>query len=170
MERCGSGLTPESTDSPGPLVKSKSNQFGSRADIVLGATGRPLCPVSAILKYMYIAVRGSQPGPFFVTASKSVLSKAQFVDRIRSILQLLGLPQHDYAGHSFRIGGATSAAAAGVEDSTIQIWVGGRVRHFCNIFLHQKNSWQLFLSYWLPPIHPNHCLFTPSHLYPNGLA
>ena len=29
-------------------------------------------------------------------------------------------PQGDYAGHSFRIGDATSAALAGVEDSTIQ--------------------------------------------------
>lgn len=101
------------------LIKSKTNQFGLGVDVVLGATGRPLCPVSAILQYT--AVRGSQPGPFFITGSKSALLKAQFVDRIRSILQLLGLPQNDYAGHSFRIGAATSAAAAGVEDSTIQI-------------------------------------------------
>ena len=132
------------------LRKSKSNQFGLGVDIVLGATGRPLCPVSAILQY--ISICSSQPGPFFVTVSKSVLSKSQFVVRIRAILQLLGLPQQDYAGHSFQIGAATPAAAAGVEDSTIQYWVGGRVQCFYSIFVRQRNSWQLSPPCWSPPI------------------
>ena len=48
------------------------------------------------------------------------LSKHQFVTRIRAILQLLGLPQFDYAGHSFRIGAAMTVATVGVEDSMIQ--------------------------------------------------
>ena len=47
-------------------------------------------------------------------------TKGQFVSEIRSILNMAGLPQHHYAGHSFRIGAATSAALAGVGDSTIQ--------------------------------------------------
>ena len=42
------------------------------------------------------------------------------VEQIRSILSRIGVPQHHYAGHSFRIGAATTAALAGVEDSTIQ--------------------------------------------------
>ena len=46
------------------LKKSKTNQFGPGMDIILGFTGTPLCPVSAILQY--IAVRGTQPGPFFL--------------------------------------------------------------------------------------------------------
>ena len=48
------------------------------------------------------------------------ITKPWFVTQIREILQKAGLPQQDYAGHSFRIGAATSAALAGVEDSTIQ--------------------------------------------------
>ena len=87
-------------------------------DIILGFMGKPLCPVSAILNY--VAVRGTQPGPFFLNSNKVALSKHQFVTCIRSILQLLGLPQFDYAGHSFRISAATTAATAGVEDSMIQ--------------------------------------------------
>ena len=42
------------------------------------------------------------------------------MQQIRSILSSLGLPQDDYAGHSFLIGAATTAARAGIEDSTIQ--------------------------------------------------
>lgn len=35
-------------------------------------------------------------------------------------LQVLGLPWDNFAGHSFRIGAATAAAKAGIEDSVIQ--------------------------------------------------
>ena len=97
------------------LKKSKTNQFGPGMDIIMGT---PLCPVSAILQYT--AVRGTQPGPFFLNSNKVALSKHQFVTRIRAILQPLGLPQFDYAGHSFRIGAAMTAATVGVEDSMIQ--------------------------------------------------
>ena len=48
------------------------------------------------------------------------ITKPHFVARTRDILATLGLPQSQFAGHSFRIGAATAAAAAGVEDSTIQ--------------------------------------------------
>ena len=46
--------------------------------------------------------------------------KPWFVEQLRSILSSIGAPQHQYAGHSFRIGAATTAALAGVEDSTTQ--------------------------------------------------
>ena len=39
---------------------------------------------------------------------------------IRSILADIGLPQHQYLGHSFQTGTATSAAFTGIEDSIIQ--------------------------------------------------
>ena len=100
------------------LKRSKCDQFGAGSDIVLGRTGESLCPVSALLDY--IACRGDTPGPFFRTASGDLVTKHWFVSQLRSILAAIGLPDHKYAGHSFRIGAATTTALIGIEDSTIQ--------------------------------------------------
>ena len=40
-------------------------------------------------------------------------------NKIRAGLQAVGLPESNFAGHSFRIGAATAAANAGIEDSVI---------------------------------------------------
>ena len=99
------------------LKKSKCDQFGVGSNNILGRTDNVLCPVAAILQF--IATRGGHPGPFFIDSSQKVITKQWFVGHIRNTLNTLGLPQHNYAGHSFRIGAATTAALAGVEDSTI---------------------------------------------------
>ena len=100
------------------LKKSKCDQFGKGSDIIMGRTDSLLCPVSAIIQY--ITVRGNQPGPFFIDSAKRTITKPWFIERIRDALQNIGLPQHQYVGHSFRIGAATTAAVAGLEDSMIQ--------------------------------------------------
>jgi len=46
--------------------------------------------------------------------------KAWFVGQLKTILEAIDLLQQHYVGHSFRMGVATAAALAGVEDSTIQ--------------------------------------------------
>ena len=97
------------------LKVSKCDQYGNGSDVVLGRTGDSLCPVSALMRY--VDHRGSLAGPFFLDSSQAVITKQRFVERIREILTSIGLPQHQYAGHSFRIGAATTA---GIEDSTIQ--------------------------------------------------
>ena len=84
----------------------------------MGQVDSPLCPVTALLKY--IEIRGDFPGPFFVDSWRGTLSKQRFIKQIRDVLNSIGLQQDQYAGHSFRIGAATTAAAAGVQDSTIQ--------------------------------------------------
>ena len=93
------------------------DQLGAGLDIIVGHTDSDLCPVSAILSYIFL--RGTKPGPFFIDSARP-LTKDRFVAVLHSILARVGLPQHHFAGHSFRIGAATSAALVGVEDSTIQ--------------------------------------------------
>ena len=99
------------------LSKSKCDQVGLGADIVVGVTGTELCPVTAILQY--IEARGTLPGPFFLDSSKKPVTKPWFVEQIRAILTSIGVAQDQYCGHSFRIGAATTAAMAGVEDSVL---------------------------------------------------
>ena len=101
------------------LRQSKTDQFGRGVDVVLGKTGCDLCPVAAVLGY--VSTRGNQQGPFFLKSTNRPLLKQEFITEIRRVLAALGLPDHQYAGHSFPIGAATSAALAGVEDSTIQL-------------------------------------------------
>ena len=109
-------VTVDSRENPTMVMKHfKCDQFGVGANIILGRTGQSLCLVTAI-----VIIRGSGPGVFFQRLQAQVVTKAWFIDQLRSILSAVGVPQHLYAGHSFRIGEATTAAMAGVEDSTIQ--------------------------------------------------
>ena len=100
------------------LKRSKSDQFMMGVKLVLGRTNNNLCPVTALLTYL--SHRGNSPGPLFRWDNQKPLSKSKFVDHVRQALLAANIPAHLYTGHSFRIGAATTAASAGIEDSTIQ--------------------------------------------------
>ena len=97
------------------LNVSKCNQFG-RA-VYVGQTNDQICPVAAGLVYM--ACRGSTLGLFCRFGDGSFLTKRLFILKVRELLSATGLDPSLYSGHSFRIGAATSAAQAGLKDSTI---------------------------------------------------
>ena len=100
------------------LRRSKCDQFGKGVDVFVGQSGNELCPIDAIVAYS--TVRGNAPGPFFCDKKGNALSKTRFIGEMRKALSAVGLQQDQYAGHSFRIGAATAAAQAGLEDSTIK--------------------------------------------------
>ena len=101
------------------LKRSKCDQLGRGVDVFVGRTGNDLCPVTAILRYTEL--RGNTAGPFFRFQDGQPLTKAKFTNKIRQSLHGIGVQEGQYAGHSFRIGAATTAAGAGIEDSTIQM-------------------------------------------------
>ena len=100
------------------LKRSKADPFMRGVKLVLGITHDDICPVTALLPYL--AIRGPAPGPLFRWEDLSPLSKPKFVDHVRQALQSANVPAQLYSGHSFRIGVATTAASAGIPDSTIQ--------------------------------------------------
>ena len=64
---------------------------------------------------------GRTPGPFFVFPDGKLLTKGKFVGFLKDTLGELGLPKEQFAGHSLRIGAATAAAQAGIEDSIVMM-------------------------------------------------
>lgn len=100
------------------IKASKTDPFRRGVTVYLGRTSNDLCPVSAIAAYL--VVRGRERGPFFMLASGTPLSREILVRRVRSALEAAGVDASRYAGHSFRIGAATTAALAGLEDSLIK--------------------------------------------------
>ena len=100
------------------IKQSKTDQLRKGVKVVIGRTNDDLCPVSALLSYL--SHRGNFPGPLFCWQNKIPLSKSKFVSHVRLGLLRANLPADKYAGHSFWIGAATTAASAGIEDSTIQ--------------------------------------------------
>ena len=99
------------------LRVSKTSQF-SPVTIYLKRTQADLCPIRALLSYL--EVRGTNPGPLFVTEDCLPLAKPTFLKMLHSTLTKAGIDPSQFKGHSFRIGAATTAAAAGVHSSIIK--------------------------------------------------
>ena len=114
------------------LKKSKCDQFGKGVDVVVGRTDQNLCPVSALMTY--IDHRTSCPGAFFLNSEHAIVTKSWFIQEFRKLLEKAGFPPQNYAGHSFRIGAATTAAAVGVEDSMIKTLGRCKVQPFSSTF------------------------------------
>lgn len=101
------------------LKASKTDPFRKGVNIVLGRTYNNLCPIEALLAYL--AVRGNGTGFLFRFGDGRLLTKSLFVSKVRDALSRAGLVSKDYAGHSFRIGAATTAAECGLNEYMIKM-------------------------------------------------
>ena len=101
------------------LRRAKTDPFGKGVFIFLGKTSSVVCPVTALLHFL--SIRPTCNGPLFVWRDGSSLSQHRFVQEVRVILQAAGLDPLRYAGHSFRIRAATSAARAGIPAHLIKM-------------------------------------------------
>ena len=100
------------------IKASKTDPFRVGVTIYVGATGKWLCPVAAVLAYM--VQRGSGRGPLFQFSDRRYLTRPRFIMALRTALRDAGIDATQFAGHSFRIGAATTASLCGIQDSMIQ--------------------------------------------------
>ena len=100
------------------IKASKTDPFRQGVTIYLGRTNYKLCPVASVLSYL--VKRGRTPGPLFIFDDGRYLTRDRFVKAVREALDAAGVDASKYAGHSFRIGAATTAACNGIQDSLIR--------------------------------------------------
>lgn len=101
------------------IKTSKTDQFHQGCSVALGSTGSDLCPVAALLDYL--AVRGKAAGPLFQLENGQPLKRRTFTTQVQQALTASGVNGSLFNGHSFRIGAATAASAAGVPETTIKL-------------------------------------------------
>ena len=108
------------------LKASKCDPFNKGVTITI-FDNDILRPVNIMQKYIDLRRNGgaTAQSPLFsdfpISQGKlEPLNRDRFVYYLRFVLSHLGYNDSDYCGHSFRIGAATSAGAAGVPDHIIQ--------------------------------------------------
>lgn len=105
------------------LKKSKTDPFRDGVRLKLFKNNKIVCPYSICCKYLSARHKQttSSTDPLFVMDNGQALSRVCFITEFRRVLELLDINSDLYNGHSFRIGAATSAAAAHVEDHLIKV-------------------------------------------------
>ena len=101
------------------LKRSKMDRFGKSATLLIGQTGTSTCPVRAMQKFMAIR-QYENPGPLLTMKSGKFLTCQDVSETTQHLLQSAGLDSGSYSSHSYRIGTATAAAAAGLPDHLIK--------------------------------------------------
>ena len=126
------------------IRRSKTDQFGEGS-----VKGLPYldnsqyCPVVSVKKW--IEMSKIESGPLFRRFKKgSNLSLNRLTDQtvallIKKYLQLAGIDNKDYSGHSLRSGFATSAAEAGAEERSIMAMTGHKSTEMVRRYIKEAN-------------------------------
>ena len=126
------------------LRKSKTDQFGE--GLVKGLPyfdNTRYCPVQSLQKWIKISKINN--GPLFRRFSKgSNLTENRLTDQtvallIKQYLQLAGIDNKNFSGHSLRSGFATSAAESGAEERSIMAMTGHKSVEMVRRYIKEAN-------------------------------
>ena len=97
---------------------SKADPFRNGSQVRLAASSSSVCPFRALRKYLYF---GHNPSlPLFKFSDGTFLTRQIISSTMKSLLQPVLGDTKGYSSHSFRIGAATTAAAADIPDWLIK--------------------------------------------------
>ena len=100
------------------IKQSKTDPFRKGCTLTIARSTTSICSVMAIRDYL-LQCKPAATGPLFIFTNGKWLSRSSLKKELR--LQGCGLPADHYFTHSFRIGAATTAAAAGVPSWLIKV-------------------------------------------------
>ena len=100
------------------IKASKTDPFQVGMTIFIAATGYPVCPLQALEKYLYYCK--CHKGPLFQFSNGNYLARQALASIVKKGLASYGISPSAYSTHSFCIGAASTAAAAGIPDSLIK--------------------------------------------------
>lgn len=146
-DRCLKLTSLELTPTTATIMLSRTKTSIRPVLVTVQASSGPLCPVAALNSYL--ALRGNQDGPLFRFADGRFLS-AKTVNSVLKLAALrAGLDPATVSSHCFRIGAATSAAAAGVPSPVVQAfgrWSSGAFHGYIRPNVHSLKSVSLSLN------------------------
>ncbi len=131
------------------LARSKSDQEGEGATIVVGRTGRDTCPAAAYMAW--VSAAGITGGRAFRSVDRhdrvgDSLSTRAVAQIIKTRVAAAGLDATAFAGHSIRSGFATAAAMAGVEERDIMRQTRHKSVAVARRYIHEGERWRRNLS------------------------
>ena len=125
------------------LPTSETDQVGQGADMVLGATGDVICPVSALAAYLANTSGYEPDGPLFRFADGQPLTANDMNRWLKAFLN------PHMTSHSLRIGGATRLPEAGAADWQLQIsgrWRSEAYQRYLRPSLRARATWTSKMS------------------------
>ena len=126
------------------IKKSKTDQFGE--GMIKGLpyfTNEIYCPVTILKKWLEISK--IQSGPIFRRFTKGLsLSGKRLTDQsvvllIKAYLNLAGIDNKNFSGHSLRSGFATVAAESGAEERSIMAMTGHKTTEMVRRYIKEAN-------------------------------
>ena len=93
------------------LFKTKTDRSNEGCQLTIGETGTEVCAISAMCRYLRFRTFSKPFEPLFIFRDGVPLRRKALISFIRVFLEMINEPSERYAGHSFRIGGASDLAA-----------------------------------------------------------